>query len=85
MASVLQFLVVSREIFCFLQNGDAPQDASMDVDQPERNLVNLDSNPVAIERVLAFGRDLQVMYSELKTNKPNKQLKTLLQVCKSIT
>ncbi|XP_064398306.1 ran-binding protein 10-like isoform X2 [Halichondria panicea] len=61
------------------QNGDAPQDASMDVDQPERNLVNLDSNPVAIERVLAFGRDLQVMYSELKTNKPNKQLKTLLQ------
>ncbi len=63
-------------------NGDAPQYSSMDIDQVENNDINLDSNPVAIERVLAFGRDLQAMYSGLKTNKVNEQLKTLLQVCK---
>ena len=66
-------------------NGDVPKEMAMDIDpcpfvSEGETLVDLDRNPVAIEKVLGFGRDLQAHYSRLTTSKPNEQLKTLLQV-----
>ena len=42
--------------------------------------VDFDRNPVAIERLLTFGRDLQALYSRLTATHPNEQLKATLQV-----
>ena len=42
--------------------------------------VDLDHNPVHIERVLAFGRDLQSLFNKVTATKPNDKLKTMLQV-----
>ena len=47
---------------------------------PSSDAIDFDQNPVAIERVLAFGRDLQALYTKLTSSKPNEQLKTMLQV-----
>ena len=41
--------------------------------------VDLD-NPVDIEKVLAFGRDLQALFNQVTASKPNDKLKTMLQV-----
>ena len=57
---------------------DTEEDGAMEVDQ--QGGVDLDTNPVAIERVLGFGRDLQALYSGLTASKPNEPLKTMLQV-----
>lgn len=43
-------------------------------------LVDFDRNPLAIERLLTFGRDLQTLYSRVTSSRPNEQLKTMLQV-----
>lgn len=43
--------------------------------------IDVDHSPVAIERILAFGRDLQALHTELSTGHPSDHLKTLLQVC----
>ena len=37
-------------------------------------------NPVDIEKVLAFGRDLQALFNQVTASKPNDKLKTMLQV-----
>ena len=42
--------------------------------------MDFDRNPVAIERLLTFGRDLQALYSRLTSTHPNEQLKATLQV-----
>lgn len=47
---------------------------------PPSEGMDFDSNPVAIERILSFGRDLQALYTRLTSTKPNEQLKTMLQV-----
>ena len=47
---------------------------------PPASRMDFDSNPVAIERILSFGRDLQALYTRLTATKPNEQLKTMLQV-----
>ena len=44
--------------------------------------VDLD-NPVDIEKVLAFGRDLQSLFNQVTASKPNDKLKTMLQVCET--
>ena len=46
----------------------------------EAAAVDFDRNPVAIERVLSFGQDLQALYGRLTASKPNDQLKNMLQV-----
>ena len=43
-------------------------------------VINEDRSPVAIEKILAFGRDLQALHSRLSSEQPNNHLKTLLQV-----
>ena len=43
-------------------------------------VVDFDCNPVAIERLLSFGRELQGLYSHLASSKPSEDLKTMLQV-----
>ena len=37
-------------------------------------------NPVDIEKVLSFGRDLQALFNQVTASKPNDKLKTMLQV-----
>lgn len=68
-------------------NGSGPETdeaISMEVDSPilpgETSGVDLDHNPMDIERVLAFGRDLQSLFSQVTASKPNDKLKTMLQV-----
>ena len=43
--------------------------------------IDIDSNPVDIEKILKFGRDLQSLYTQLSSGRPSDNLKTLLQVC----
>ena len=42
--------------------------------------LDLDHNPVAIERILAFGRELQSLHTKLSGGSPSEQTKRLLQV-----
>ena len=77
----------SRPMQCVqtVVNGDVPKETAMEIDpcpfvSEGETLVDLDRNPVAIEKVLGFGRDLQAHYSRLTISKPNEQLKTMLQV-----
>lgn len=42
--------------------------------------VDIDHTPVAIEKILAFGRDLQALHTQLSAGNPSESLKTLLQV-----
>ena len=42
--------------------------------------VEVDHTPVAIEKILAFGRDLQALHTQLSSGNPSETLKTLLQV-----
>ena len=44
--------------------------------------LNFEQNPLAVEQLLGFGRELQALYSRLTESKPNDQLKELLQVRK---
>ena len=46
--------------------------------------IDVDSNPVDIEKILSFGRDLQALYTQLSSGRPSDTLKTLLQVCVSL-
>ena len=57
-----------------------PPDEAMDVDKPEEKELVPCHNTVAIEKILAFGRDLQALFTKLTASKPNEQLHTLLQV-----
>ena len=73
---------------------DVDETMSMEVDSPlllpgeereeaeggERGATVDLENPVDIERVLAFGRDLQALFNQVTANKPNDKLKTMLQV-----
>ena len=75
-------LLQCQVVFLFCQallNGDPPDEA-MEVDKPEETAVDLCHNTVAIEKILAFGRDLQALFTKLTASKPNEQLHTLLQV-----
>lgn len=51
----------------------------MHFDHPP-GVVDFDCNPVAIERLLSFGRELQGLFSHLTSSTPSEHLKTLLQV-----
>lgn len=42
-------------------------------------MVDFDHNPVLVERLLGFGRELQTLYSHLTREHPNRQLQVLLQ------
>lgn len=42
--------------------------------------VDVGHGPVAIEKILAFGRDLQALHTQLTSGNPSETLKTLLQV-----
>ena len=74
----------------FVMNGgdaDVDEAIAMEVDSPltpssweEADGVDLDHNPVDIERVLAFGRDLQSLFSQVTVDKPDDKLKSMLHV-----
>ena len=72
-----------------MNGGGAELDGAvaMEVDSPlllgEASGVDLDHNPLDIERVLAFGRELQSLFSQITSAKPDDKLKTMLQVCKA--
>ena len=63
---------------------DNDEAIAMETDSPlspvEVGVVDLDHNPVDIERVLAFGRELQSLFTKVTASKPNETLKTMLQV-----
>ena len=42
--------------------------------------IDVDHNPVAIEKILAFGRELQALHTQLSAANPRDHMKTLLQV-----
>ena len=42
--------------------------------------IDVDHNPVAIEKILAFGRELQALHTQLSAAHPRDHMKTLLQV-----
>ena len=46
----------------------------------EEEVIDVERNPVAIEKILAFGRDLQALHTRLSSGHSNDILKTLLQV-----
>ena len=71
----------------FEMNGDesdVDMAVAMETDGPllpgETSGVDLDHNPVDIERVLSFGRDLQVLFSRITGSRHEDKLKTMLQV-----
>ena len=71
----------------FVMNGseaDGDDTVAMEVDSPlmpgEAAGVDLDHNPVDIERVLAFGRELQSLFTQVTVDKPNDKLKSMLHV-----
>ena len=69
---------------------DVDDSVAMDVDSPlllpgegeeERVGTAVDlENPVDIERVLVFGRNLQTLFNQITANRPNDKLKTMLHV-----
>ena len=78
-----------------MEGGDSPfsngevltngEEADMEVDGEEDredggNVETEDCGPVPIEKILAFGRDLQSLHTKLSSSHPGDQLKTLLQV-----
>ena len=76
---------------------DIDDSVAMDVDSPlllpgegeeERERVGTAvdlENPVDIERVLVFGRNLQTLFNQLTANRPNDKLKAMLHVCVCVT
>ena len=69
-----------------LTNGE---EAEMEVDEEEKEttedeVVDMERNPVAIEKILAFGRDLQALHTRLAAGHSADTLKTLLQVIECV-
>ena len=65
------------------------EEAAMEVDgveeeeekvEEEEEVIDVERNPVAIEKILAFGRDLQALHTLISPGHSNDHLKTLLQV-----
>ena len=49
--------------------------------EEEEEVIDVERNPVAIEKILAFGRDLQALHTHISSGHSNDDhLKTLLQV-----
>ena len=61
------------------REGDRRRESEETQSSSERPL-DLDHNPVAIERILAFGRELQSLHTKLSGANPSEQTKRLLQV-----
>ena len=61
-------------------DGDEGEEEKERMIEEEEEVIDVERNPVAIEKILAFGRDLQTLHTRVSSGHSNDHLKTLLQV-----
>ncbi|CAI8038699.1 Ran-binding protein 9 [Geodia barretti] len=60
-------------------DGDEGEEEKERMIEEEEEVIDVERNPVAIEKILAFGRDLQTLHTRVSSGHSNDHLKTLLQ------